>query len=472
MTVDLSDTHEAFRSAIHHATGIPVDRMKVMLRSGLMRDRTDLTQQGWTDGSVVTVIGNAGPLPAAPAAALAFVEDMADAFTPLSQSPAGLINLGQTCYLNSCLQMLKSITPLRTALTSYTASSQTTEGLLTAQIRDAFMAMESSSAEPFAPLVLLSALRLLNPQFAERDTHGNFAQQDAGEAWTQIIAALRATLTSTEQDRDVIEDLMGIDISHTLRCVQAPEETPSTAYERSLQLSCNISVSTNFLMSGIQKNLDQEVEKTSPSLGRAATYHQVSRVSRLPAFLAVHMVRFYWRRDVQKKAKIMRAVQFPLQLDLLDIVTDEMRAQLGPINAIVKQVMKERDDRARAAKRYRGTQPDAGVNEAARRAEEKDRIEGAIAAQALDLSRVGNPSAIYELCALVTHKGASADSGHYIGWTRKDDGNEVPVPPEEHSWYCFDDDKVSIVDTNRVLNLNGGGEDSVAYILLYRAVPV
>lgn len=38
--------------------------------------------------------------------------------------------------------------------------------------------------------------------------------------------------------------------------------------------------------------------------------------------------------------------------------------------------------------------------------------------------------------ALVTHKGASADSGHYIGWTRKDD--DEPAPSGEEDWYKFD----------------------------------
>lgn len=43
----------------------------------------------------------------------------------------------------------------------------------------------------------------------------------------------------------------------------------------------------------------------SPSLGRQAVYSQRSRISRLPSNLIVHMVRFYWRRDINKKAKIM-----------------------------------------------------------------------------------------------------------------------------------------------------------------------
>jgi ubiquitin carboxyl-terminal hydrolase 14 len=35
-------------------------------------------------------------------------------------------------------------------------------------------------------------------------------------------------------------------------------------------------------------------------------------------------------------------------------------------------------------------------------------------------------------------------------------------------WYKFDDDKVSVVDKDKITSLDGGGEDSTAYILLYR----
>lgn len=33
------------------------------------------------------------------------------------------------------------------------------------------------------------------------------------------------------------------------------------------------------------------------------------------------MVRFYWRADVQKKAKIMRKVKFPMELDVSELVS-------------------------------------------------------------------------------------------------------------------------------------------------------
>ena len=71
---------------------------------------------------------------------------------------------------------------------------------------------------------------------------------------------------------------------------------------------------TNYLHAGIIDSLNQKIEKRSPSLGRDAIYTETSRVSRLPANLTVHMVRFYWRRDINKKAKIMVCIYAPFRL--------------------------------------------------------------------------------------------------------------------------------------------------------------
>jgi ubiquitin carboxyl-terminal hydrolase 14 len=72
-----------------------------------------------------------------------------------------------------------------------------------------------------------------------------------------------------------------------------------------------------------------------------------------------------------------------------------------------------------------------------------------------------NPTGQYELCAVLTHMGRTADSGHYIAWVKKQNSSSV--------WYKFDDDKVSIVTEEDVSKLDGGGDWHIAYICLYRS---
>lgn len=63
---------------------------------------------------------------------------------------------------------------------------------------------------------------------------------------------------------------------------------------------------------------------------------------------------------------------------------------------------------------------------------------------------------------MVTHKGRSADGGHYIGWAKK------PGAPEGEEWVCFDDDQVDPCGLHNILDLNGGGDRDMAYLCFYK----
>ena len=43
---------------------------------------------------------------------------------------------------------------------------------------------------------------------------------------------------------------------------------------------------------------------------------------------------------------------------------------------------------------------------------------------------------------------------------------------DDEDWYKFDDNKVSVFPVDKIPTLEGGGEDSSAYVLLYRARPL
>ena len=70
----------------------------------------------------------------------------------------------------------------------------------------------------------------------------------------------------------------------------------------------------------------------------------------------------------------------------------------------------------------------------------------------------GHDTGNYELIAVVTHKGRSAEGGHYVGW----------VHSRGDEWLCFDDDIVTTVKGEEILNLRGGGDWHTAYLAIYR----
>ena len=84
--------------------------------------------------------------------------------------------------------------------------------------------------------------------------------------------------------------------------------------------------------------------------------------------------------------------------------------------------------------------------------------------------------------AIVTHKGAAADAGHYIGFVKKSvfhptvstaagasslSATGMPVmvlDDEDEDWYKFDDDKVSIFPKEKLATLDGGGASYFLYM--------
>lgn len=68
-----------------------------------------------------------------------------------------------------------------------------------------------------------------------------------------------------------------------------------------------------------------------------------------------------------------------------------------------------------------------------------------------------NNSGIYELQGVITHKGRSSSSGHYVAWVRTKGDN----------WTKFDDDDVSPVKTEDILKLSGGGKVPISLAFLH-----
>ncbi|XP_012255337.2 ubiquitin carboxyl-terminal hydrolase 14 [Athalia rosae] len=452
-----------FKAQLFALTGVQPERQKVMLKGMTLKDE-DWGSMKLREGATILMMGSKEEdVPVEPTEKPLFLEDMNESeLATALDLPAGLTNLGNTCYLNATVQCLKTVPELREALKKFSgglaaagSASLVPAQSITAALRDLYEMMDKGSSLP--PLGLVQVLHLAFPRFAEKSEHGlGFQQQDANECWTELVRMLQQKLPAkadplamedsgqASRPQSLIEQFFGGSFDTELKCVESEDETPTKGKEEFLQLSCFISTDVKYMHSGLRSKMQEQITKLSPTLGRDAVYTKTSRISRLPAYLTVQFVRFYYKEKEAINAKILKDVKFPLDFDAFELCSTDLQTKLTPM----RDRFKEYEDSLLEESRTVKNKDDKGDGL-------KKNVEQHPYWFPDDLG--SNNSGYYTLQAVLTHRGRSSSSGHYVAWVRQ----------KGDTWLKCDDETVSPVTSEDVLKLSGGGDWHCAYVLLY-----
>lgn len=477
---------EIFQAVLQSLTSVAVDKQKLLVKGKVIKDDASLATALKKKVVKFMLMGSVTELPKAPTKPIVFREDL-----PPEQRedslPSGLHNLGNTCYMNSTVQALRSVPELQTSLTDLAKSSPNAFDMSTTvpqTLGQLYKAMDNSAPEPCNPSAFWVKMRQAFPQFDETDENGRHKQQDADEFYTNLMQTLRAELKDTSSlsdeqktDQDVVSALFNGELETVTKCAdndKEPEVREKSAFDK---LKCHISNKTDLVSQGIRDSLTEEIMKKGTLTDDNLKFERTSKITKLPPYLTIQFVRFFWKADISKKAKIMRKVTFPVdrRLDLVEFCSDELAEKLGANRkAKLDKEDRERERRQKTESDEAAKTDEAGAATAASSSSSSamdtspDSTSSKPAAN--DESKGGDNSmdtsddepigetGFYQLSALVTHQGAYADGGHYVGWVRKGPDN----------WLCFDDDKVTEVTDKEIKDLMGRGQWHSAYLAIFR----
>ncbi|OBA22908.1 cysteine proteinase [Metschnikowia bicuspidata var. bicuspidata NRRL YB-4993] len=445
------------KTKIWEKTQIPSSRQKILIKGGKLTDEVVISSLNLNLKTHIMVLGTPDKdLPIGNAKNQVFMEELDDRqLGKTSHDPSGLQNLGNTCYLNSSLQTIFSMKDICAKIQSYNGTANP----LVRALKNVFDSM-SQKKENVAPMLALMQFRSQFPQFAEQEM-GVYKQQDAEEAYSQLLNSLGSVLE--------IDDLLRITYKVLSKDLTSAEESEST--EVAFKLNCYIDIKTNFLRDGIMNGLKESIEKFNDTL-QVNTEHQLTKtITRLPKYLTVHFVRFFWRTDTKKKSKILRKVLFPFELDLAEMLDESIKAEKIAVRDQLRSIEKENLDLVRD---YKKAKKDTSLTPQQQAEEDEMKVASiksrfkddfaSVLPKTFDIDQATeNPSSVYELTTVITHSGISADSGHYQAFSK--DENDL----QGDAWWRFDDNKVYPVTKEKIETLAGGGESDSALILVYKA---
>mmetsp|Transcript_2340 Transcript_2340/g.5433 ORF Transcript_2340/g.5433 Transcript_2340/m.5433 type:complete len:493 (+) Transcript_2340:55-1533(+) len=475
----------------------------VGLWKGVLKDDCDLSSIDFgaalskvKSGALqILLMGSATKL-AAPKAKTVFLEDLPPEEIAKVKEPSGLVNLGNTCYLNSVVQCLRAVDPLRKGLRDF-GGGTSQNALFVNALKELYQNLDRTH-EAVPPTQFVRLTKMTFPQFNQLTPQGQPMQQDAEEFYSGVLTVAAEETSGKEKIEkaipgvtddelkgatNLVDALFGMKMEETLTNKEASEEAPVVSHDLHRKLVCNIlggpqGITVNHLTQGISISLNGEIEKHSDTLGRNAVWSRKQRIARLPPYMVVQFGRFYWKAtpDSQDhsgvKCKVMRPVAFSGEFDVYEFCSEEVQKIL---KASRNKALKEEEERIQAKL--------SGGDVAMKVPEEEDEEAALQAALAMSMETSEPPvgpglaqnfQGIYELFAVVTHKGRDADGGHYMGWVKAEkqlastekiqDTNEA-----NEDWFVFDDDEVSPCKTEDVLKLKGGGDWHMSYLNYYRA---
>ncbi|XP_066355469.1 ubiquitin carboxyl-terminal hydrolase 26-like isoform X2 [Miscanthus floridulus] len=228
-----------------------------------------------------------------------------------TDTPAGLTNLGATCYANSILQCLYMNISFRTGIFSLELEVLKKHPVLD-QLSRLFAQLHSSKMAFIDSAPFIKALEL-----------DNGVQQDSHEFLTLFLSLLEQSLSHSKVPgaRTIVQHLFCGRVSHVTRCSSCGKDSAASSkmedfYELELNIKGlnNLEESLNDYFS--KEALDGENQYFCESCQKRVNATRCIKLRSLPPVVNFQLKRYVFLPKTTTKKKISSTFSFPRQLDL------------------------------------------------------------------------------------------------------------------------------------------------------------
>lgn len=352
----------------------------------------------------------------------------------------GLVNLGATCYLATCMQHLFMIPDLRYAILSLGDPEDIRHAEIIRELQKIFAFMLESERKAYNPRNFCKVYTMDNHPL-------NIAEQtDMTEFLTDLITKLEE---SSPGLRHIIKSLFSGTLSNNVVSLDCPHISRTTEefYTLRVQVADMRNLNDSLDELTVKDTLEGDNMYTCSTCEKKVRAEKRACIVKLPRILCFNTMRYTFNMATMTKEKVNTHFSFPLRLDMADYLEMNLmkRQQASPTQSDSSSSSSD----SPTENNSNGTNTDECFTDMADRksANASTKMNSKIEDDNRELETA------YELIGVTVHTG-NADGGHYYCFIR-DCEDQLSDKPR---WYLFNDAEVKPFDDSHIGTECYGGE--------------